>query len=741
MQSLGINVDRKEIKQYAMIALAYLLLSLVMFWPIILNIASTVPGTGGDTFQSMWELWWVPYSLFTLHTTPYFTNYIFAPIGADLATQTLAPIAGLVSAVFQPLGLPFAFNMIFLIGFVLSGLFAYMLAFHVTKHKYASFIAGFIYAFSPIHTIQAFGHLQFTNTEFIPLFLLFFLKMDEGKKPIYAVGAALSFLLLTFMGDIEQGLMAMLIAFFILLYFALAKSHRHRLLDKNFLLLFGEMIAVILILGAPAYLSILSLVGPGTLNQTNLQANVLYNELYSPDLLSFFVPSQLNGILSPLSSGFSSVFAPARSERTTYMGYTVILLVLVALVYEYKEKFRSSSIYLILLVLFGLLSIGPYLQINGSLTAVPGLYQLYHQIPFFNVLREPGRFDIPLELFLAIFAAIGVVKLEGRYSGSAKKYLPVVITILLVIEYNSWPISQGMLKSMYTLNTTIPKAYSEIGQLQGNFSVLVLPALPNFTGSTPDLYPGLALYYQTAFKHPLVGGYATRTNASQYFSVVSIPLAASAYYLQTGQGLVYGSPVRENYTNETNLLLAAYNVGFVSVIRQAYNQSELQSLASYLDTQLGSRVYVGNDSIVFSTTSIVSKAGSTIVEYTPVLFNNPYSVWQPGWVVCGTSSTCNSTYLNAWFGIDPAYINIYSPSVARMNISFRALAPFGVEKNYVVFNNQPVAALNLTPAMQNFTVRVALSQGINYLVFYSTNNTGGSYSNIGIANITFKKYS
>jgi len=82
---------------------------------------------------------------------------------------------------------------------VLAGLFTYMLAYHFTKHRAASFVAGFIYSFSPIHTIQAFGHLQFTNIEFIPLFLLLFVKMIEEKKHKYAVFAAVSFVLLTFM--------------------------------------------------------------------------------------------------------------------------------------------------------------------------------------------------------------------------------------------------------------------------------------------------------------------------------------------------------------------------------------------------------------------------------------------------------------------------------------------------------------------------------------------------------------
>lgn len=738
----------RELKPYAIISLAYLLLTLLMFWPIMLNITSVVPGVDGGTFKSMWELWWVPYSLFTLHSSPYFSHYIFYPVGANLAAQALAPIAGLVSMLFQPAGLAFALNIIFIIGFVLSGLFAYILAFHVTKHRWASFIAGVIYAFSPIHTMQAFGHLQFINIEFIPLFLFLFLKMVEERKHAYALGAAISFVLLTFMGDVEQGLVAILLLFFTLAYFCLTKESRQKLLDKRFMLTFGEMLIAILVLSSPFIFGILSALTLGTLQALSAQTTTFYNELYSPDVLSFLLPSQFNGLLSFASSGFSGIITPAAYERTTYVGYSVILLVLIALVYEYKERFKGSGLFLVLLVFFGLVSIGPYLQINGRATQIPGLYLLYHQIPVFNILSEPGRFDIPLELFLAIFAAIGITKLEKiNLLSSMKRYIPLLFLALIIIEYNSWPISESMLQSSYTLNATIPTPYYELGRLTGNFSVLVLPALSNYTlsnytSSKPNLYPDMALYYQTAFKHPLVGGYATRTNVTQTFSLVNIPLAVSAYYLEEGQGLVYGSPIEENYSNATSFLLDAYNVGFVSVIRQAYNTSELEQLASYLVSFLNysNVVFESNQSIVFNTDALTSKAGTVLSEYTPVLFYSSSSVWQPGWLLCGSSNACSEEYLSSYFGVNPAYINIYSPNTTRLNISFRALAPFGVKPVRLYFNDQLLSILNLTPNLQNFSISAVAARGINSLFFLSANGTQGSYSNIGISNLAFKKY-
>jgi hypothetical protein len=739
---IGINIDKNKVKKYAMVALAYLLLSVAMFYPMILNMASTVPGSGGDVFQSMWDLWWVPYSMFELHTSPYFTNYLFYPVGANLATQTFSPIAGLVSVLFQPAGLAFAYNMIFLIGFVLSGFFAYLLAHHITKHDAASFIAGFIYAFSPMHVIQSFGHLQFINIEFIPLFLLFFLKMIEERKTEYAVYSAISFVLLTFMGDIEQGLMTVLLAFFVLAYMAADKAHRNKILDRRFAVQLAVMLVSILVIGSPFFAGVIGGITSATLSEVNSQANAAYNALYSPDLFSFMIPSHFNGLLAPISNAFSSINSPAASERTTYAGLTVLALALMALAYDYKDRFKHTGLFIVPLAIFALLSLGPYLQVAGNVTGIPGIYQIYHAIPFFNVLREPGRFDLIIELMLGILAAIGIVHVESKYmnSANAKKYLPLVLMLFLVIEYNSWPTSQAMATSMYA-NATIPKAYYEIGSLPGNFTVLALPALPNPLSKTPALYPGMALYYQTAFKKPLIGGYTTRVNSSQTLSLVNVPLIASTYYLQAGEGLVYGSPLVENFTHQTEFLFGAYNIGFVSVMGKAFNATEYLSITSYLTSVFGSPVYnnVTERTIVFSTTKIVGDAGSRVVSYTPVLFNSPYSVWQPGWVVCANNPYCSETFQNLWFGANPVFINIYAPNYTRINVSMRALSPTGPQREYVYVNNQQVRIINMTSSLSNYTMRFVLNPGVSQLVFYTPDENVTGYSNIAVENITITR--
>ncbi len=744
----GVGIDRKRLKEYALVSVAYLLISMAFFWPLLANITATVPGSGGDVFQGLWELWWVPYSLFTLHASPYITHLIFYPVGANLSTQTFAPVAGIVSALFQGVGVAFSLNVIFFIGFVLAGFFAYLLAFHLTKNRAASFLAGFIFAFSPIHIVQSFGHLQYINIGFIPLFLLLFIKMFEDGRHSDAILAGVSFVLLAFMGDIEQALMTMVIAFLIIAYMLLRKGSRGLLLNRRFAMLFAEMVAVALVLGSPAILAIAGSVNQATLSAVNSQAGVSYNELYSPDLLSFFIPSQMNGLLGFASGAAASINAPAQAERTVYAGYTVLALALIGLFYSFKEKLKHTGIIVVPLAFLALLSIGPYLQVGGTVTALPGIYLLYHQIPLFNVLREPGRFDIAVELFLALLAAFGFAKVEHALSGqgrplakNAKTLAFSAFVLLLVLEYNPWPLSQGALNGSYT-NAQIPRAYVELGGINANFSVMVLPALSNYSSVAPELYPGMAMYYQTAFRKPLVGGYTTRYNASQIFSLADMPLADSASYLESGQGLIYASPIVENYTNATLLLMGAYNVGFVSVVRQAYNQTQLELITSYLVSVFGQPVYNDNSTtIVFSAANAISaSAGKSAVAYTPVLLGSAYSLWQPGWILCGSSPLCNSTVDGTWFAADPVYINIYSPRYSRIGMSMRALSPDGPKRLEVYFDNQQPYTLNLTTSFANYTLNLTASPGLNQVIMYSRPDNASAYSNVGVWNITFRTY-
>ena len=207
-------------KEYLLLLAVYLAIALVLFWPSTLNITTTVPsgrvgvnaaGTG-DVYLFLWDLWWLKYSLFVLHTSPYFTPLLYKPVGANLATQTLSPLAGLFSIPLQLVSLGFAYNVILFISFMLSGFFMYLLAEYLIKNRYAAFIAGLVFEFSPFHIAHALvGHLNWSGIEFIPLFILFFLLMLKDKKLYSIAGVSISFVLVLFVGDPEQGIISLLL--------------------------------------------------------------------------------------------------------------------------------------------------------------------------------------------------------------------------------------------------------------------------------------------------------------------------------------------------------------------------------------------------------------------------------------------------------------------------------------------------------------------------------------------------
>ncbi|MGC8651853.1 MAG: hypothetical protein ACP5UH_01205 [Candidatus Micrarchaeia archaeon] len=717
---------RNTYKEYTYIAIAYLLIALVFFWPIM---AGKSTGIGGDTAQSMWELWWVPFSVFTLHAQPYFTSFVYFPVGANLATQTLAPLAGIFFMPFQALGLPAELNIFLVASFALSGLFAYALAFHFTHSKLGSFAAGFIYTFAPMHIAQSYSHLQWISIGFIPLFLLFMAKLAEERKPSYAVYAGISFVLLTFMGDIEQGIIAALVAFLALLY--LLAVNRKVLLDKKVVAGAVIFVVTVAVLGAPFFVYILKFVVSPAFAQTRLQSGLEYNVLYSPDLLSFLVPSPMNMLFSGATSNLYYIFEADPTERITYLGYTVIVLALLGVFNDRRNRLRNVGVFVFLAAVLLLLSYGPYLQVNGAVTKLPGLYLAYHYIPLLNSLREPGRFDMVAMLFVAVLAAFGFKGIEQGIKNRNSIYATfAIVMILLLIEYNAIPI--GSLAAKYA-NAYIPKAYPEIGNITGNFSVLVLPALPDLNSAAPNYYPGLELYYQTTMKKPLIGGYTTRFNNTQQYALESMPLIGTATYLQSNVSAYY-SPLNENYTKATLLLLSAYRTRFISVIRSAYSTQALGALVGYLDGVFGSPVYVSNTTIVFSTyNGLASTKISAPVAYTPAIAGYAYSAWQPGSVLCGSSPYCNSTFKSMWWAQNSyAFVDVYAPASTSARISLLTMAYPERALVYVYDDGSILGRTVFNASTSTYTFNAILAQGMNQIALVDSSNS----TIFGIDNLT-----
>src|SRR5512135_2359828 len=86
---------------------AYFLLAIVLTYPLILHFTTHVTGDGSDDPALAWNLWWVRYALFDLGRNPIYTDYMFFPIGLNLAFYTLTYLNAFLS-----LPLQFTFGLI-----------------------------------------------------------------------------------------------------------------------------------------------------------------------------------------------------------------------------------------------------------------------------------------------------------------------------------------------------------------------------------------------------------------------------------------------------------------------------------------------------------------------------------------------------------------------------------------------------------------------------------------------------
>jgi hypothetical protein len=213
---------------------AYVLFALALTWPLVAHFGTHVPGNGADDPPLTWNLWWVQHSLLQLGSNPFACNYMFYPLGINLAFYTLTVLNALLSIPLQAIwGLIPATNLLLLSSFALSGYGAFLLASHLlssTQHtrsiarrrprntdhaspiaQYilvpaqrafrsphtAAFLAGLLYAFASSKLgYAALGQWNITSSQWIPFYVLYLLKMGEDpQKWRYPLLAALFLLL------------------------------------------------------------------------------------------------------------------------------------------------------------------------------------------------------------------------------------------------------------------------------------------------------------------------------------------------------------------------------------------------------------------------------------------------------------------------------------------------------------------------------------------------------------------
>jgi hypothetical protein len=373
-------------------------------------------------------------------------------------------------------------------------------------------------------------------------------------------------------------------------------------------------------------------------------------------------------------------------------------------------------------------------------------------IPIFNILREPGRFDLIASIAFAIMAAYGanevfkIIKASGKVL-NMRFAVFAIISLILLIETAMPPLSNSLISQMVT-NINVSNFYIELGQQSGNFSVLELPIIPNYYSTKSELYPGKAMF-TTIFSHkPIIGGYLTRENTTEQLSVYNIPLTIQTFNLQVSDNMSYQSPVNQNVTNVTLFTLYNYGTEFVSVEKSAFTSQQLLNLELYLFNTFGRPVYNDNSTVAFNTQAAISNSVYRSFVAYPMI-----TLWS------SVRLTLNGTTKILWVPTNPGPIIVYAPYSNLTNIQsaltlptpeyinatlrFDAISP---SMNSVLYiggltpQNQfyTIATVNTTPTLKSYSVPLRLVSGpFGNNIFFLTSNS--STNSTGLSNITFSR--
>ncbi|MFH2055015.1 MAG: hypothetical protein ABIJ61_03570 [bacterium] len=463
--------------------LVYSLCTMAFFWPILAKFSTHLIGPPEDNMQFLWNMWWVKRVLFEGQGSLIFTDMMYLPQGASLLYHSMT-LANTVPAalLLQKLSYAATSNLLHLLTFVLSGLGAFLLVRRLLRDSWLALLGGFIFAFSPWHFVQSLHHLNLAAIQWLPFFVLFFMRAIKERKFSYLLVSAL-FLVLTAVCSWNFLIFGCYFMLFGYLYLAL---RQRRLWLPS---VFWRIVAVsaITLLALSPWLAPMILAG--------LQhggASALGHNWMVADLAGLVVPQKyhLLGAWQPFTR-ITASYTGNPWEASTYLGVFTLLLVVVNI----RRLSTVAAKYLLGGLSALVMAWGAHPHIIGWSIPIILPYRVIEHIPFLSNIRAPGRHIVFVYLFLAILVPLALKLLSERLGrGALARTALIAVSLLLVLDYTQIDTE--------TTDTAVPLCYERLKDDQSAFAILDLP--PGYT--QVNRY----LMYQTSHELPIVEGWTAR---------------------------------------------------------------------------------------------------------------------------------------------------------------------------------------------------------------------------------------
>jgi hypothetical protein len=485
---------RRRSVAFGLAAALYLALTVALTWPLALSPGSSVPNDLGDpllnTYLIAWnartvpltDRWWNLPQFYPLSGVTAYSEHL---LGLSIFTT---PIVKLTD---NPL---LAYNVAFLLSFVLCGLSAHLLAYVLTGRHDVSLLAGLAFAFAPYRLSQL-AHIQVLSAYWMPLALtalhLYFADRRGRWLALFAAGWLmqalscgyylfyLSALVIVWLmwfalgrerwADIGRVLAAWAAAALAMAPFAYGYMKFQRAYGlrrwPDEIEAFSADIASVL--KAPDFLRVW-----GWLNVIDRPESALFPGLtvvllVCVGLIAGWIAASRTGIgtsrlsasrwllaaaaLAGFVSATPALFGPWKLEPGGLKLISVtsvrkplsiaVLLAAVALVMHpaVRSAWRRRSplvFYSLATVLMWLFSLGPSPTLMNQRLIYKAPYSWLMMLPGVEGVRVPARFWVLGTLCLAVAAALSVEHLTTRWP-RIRSWLPALACVLVMVE--SWP--------------------------------------------------------------------------------------------------------------------------------------------------------------------------------------------------------------------------------------------------------------------------------------------------------------
>lgn len=603
--------------------LLYGLLAVALTWPLAAQITTHVPGSDTwayDEYTFLWNIWYFKHALIDQLSTPLHTDLLFYPVSMGLVMYTFNLLA---AALALPIHLatgniPLASNLINLASTALAGYGTFLLVLYLlsrppvtsdqsplkghlspaTSHLPpftlpAAFIAGLIYAFASSRMVYlALGHYMIVTTQWLPFFLLYFVRTLDRWRTHDAVMAGI-FGALCLLTDMLYGVILALMAGVLLADWWLRQRSARRAGQGTETSTAWRRLGQLAIVGGLAALLSAPLLLPTVREGLNADYAVegwgMADQL-SADLVGLVTPTELHPVwgsgdweasLRAVQTGDSRF----RDVNTVFVGYATLALAVLGAVVAGR---RARAWLAIALVAF-VLALGPLLQINGqSLYDLDGLqvtvplpYIVLHYLPFVQGFRAPNRFSLVLLQALAVLAGYGAAWLLVKVAGArwlrtdrpeqtqphASRFTAHVsrahLAWALAFLLSAAVLFEHLAVPMPLTDARVPAPYRELANEPGDWTLMQLPMGWRNGFGVFGAEDTRVEWYQSTHGQPILSGNTSRNPAFKFEYFERLPL------LQAITGIEMYQPPDEATDQAARAsaaeLMALWNVRYLAV--------------------------------------------------------------------------------------------------------------------------------------------------------------------------------